>query len=78
MHQNKAMATAATAFASNFRGTLDLLTAPEVNGLFPISVHPSFLFPHLNASEAAYGVVELAATDRRDGDIYSSYPLSSD
>jgi len=43
MHQNKAMATAATAFASNLRGALDLLLAPEGNGLCPISVHPSFL-----------------------------------
>jgi hypothetical protein len=42
MHQNKAIATAATAFASNFVGTLDLLPALEGNGLFPISVTRPF------------------------------------
>jgi len=70
MHQNKAIATAATAFARNLRGALDLLPVPEGNGLCPIRFTRPF-FSRICASKRRHPRFKghSAATDKRGGGL---------
>ena len=77
MHQNKAIATAATAFARNLRGALDLLPVPEGNGLCPIRFTRPF-FSRICASKRRHPRFKghSAATDKRGGGLLFVLSLS--